>query len=87
MSVPDLKEECAMLAIRMPMSSHARPGGETPQSAYLWSESTGPAQHSGRLDSRDHRDDGPVLGGLIVMLAVALPLWVVMITLLISLLW
>lgn len=76
-----------MQAIRLPMPLHALPRRETPQSASARSESAGPDHRCGRLASRDHRDDGSVIGGLIVMLAVALPLWAVIITLLVSLPW
>lgn len=73
-----------MHAIRLPMPSQARSSGE---SVTVRSEPTGPAHRAERLDTRDHRDDGSVIGGLIVMLSVALPLWVIMIILVGSLLW
>lgn len=78
-----------MQAIRLPMPSHARLNRESASqdSAYHRSERTGAAHRAERLATRDHRDDGSVIGGLVIMLAVALPLWAMMIILVGSLLW
>ncbi|MGH3931806.1 MAG: hypothetical protein ACRDTF_17735 [Pseudonocardiaceae bacterium] len=73
-----------MHAIRLPMPLQARSSGE---SVTVKSERTGPAHRAERLAVRDQRDDGSVIGGLVIMLAVALPLWAMVIILVGSLLW
>ncbi|MGQ0774861.1 MAG: hypothetical protein ACT4NY_10680 [Pseudonocardiales bacterium] len=78
-----------MQAIRLSMPAHARltRDSTSPDSASHRSEPTIPAPRSGRLATRDHRDDGSLIGGLIVMLAVTLPLWAMVIILVSSLVW
>ncbi|MGH3941390.1 MAG: hypothetical protein ACRDTG_22720 [Pseudonocardiaceae bacterium] len=73
-----------MYAVRLPTPSQARSSLE---SVTVKSEPTGPAHRAERLAARDHRDDGSAIGGLVIMLAVALPLWVMMIILIGSLVW
>lgn len=73
-----------MQAIRLSMPAHARLSRD---SAPRSSEPIIPAPRSGQLAARDHRDDGSVIGGLIVMLAVALPLWAMVVIMIGSLLW
>lgn len=76
-----------MHVIDQSLPLRARPDRETARSAPLRQVPPPPFQRGGPLSVRDHRDDGSLLGGLMVMLSVALPFWVVMITLLLSLLW
>lgn len=78
-----------MQAIRLSMPSTARLGRDSAaqDSAAHQSEPIIPAPRTGGLATRDHRDDGSLIGGLIVMLAVALPLWAMAVVLVASLMW
>ncbi|MGH3916634.1 MAG: hypothetical protein ACRDTC_24960 [Pseudonocardiaceae bacterium] len=75
-----------MHAIRMPMSAPAQSSRHAQGGASLRSKPTGVGRRLDRLAIRDHRDDGSLIGGLIVMLLIALPFWVMAIILLTSLL-
>lgn len=70
-----------MHTIRLPMPTPARPSQESTSPQSL------PMPRASLLTTRDHRDDGSAIGGLIVMLSAALPLWIMIIVLLVWLPW
>ncbi|MGH8919643.1 MAG: hypothetical protein ACRD0H_15150 [Actinomycetes bacterium] len=74
-----------MQAIRLSMPSDAVPSRHSLHDASFGSEPTAPGRRFDHLGARDHRDDGSLIGGLIIMLSVALPFWVMVIILLTSL--
>lgn len=74
-----------MHAIRLPTQLR-RPLGAGPQPS-VPPESTAAAlaRRFGRLDARDHRDDGSMIGGLLIGLCVGILAWALVIILLVVL--